>query len=52
MDEVKHCPMCDSQNISAGPIEGDGKKATCEVECLDCGHFWVEEYELKDIVIH
>ncbi len=52
MDDQTKCPHCQSTNVDAGPITADGKIATCEVECLDCGHFWVETYELKDIVIH
>ena len=46
------CPKCGSDHTKASPTDSNGKTATCEVECLDCGHFWVETYELKEIIIH
>ena len=46
------CPSCGSSNTSAGPTTSDGETAKCEVECLDCGHFWVETYEIKEVIIH
>jgi transcription elongation factor Elf1 len=44
------CPECGSTNISAGPVDADGRIATSEVECLNCGHCWQDCYELTDVV--
>jgi DNA-directed RNA polymerase subunit M/transcription elongation factor TFIIS len=45
------CPKCGSTNVSEGPIESvSGDQATCEVECLDCGHAWSATFTLTEQV--
>ena len=42
-----YCPYCGSENISAGPFDGEG--CFQPVECADCGRTWQDIYELIDI---
>lgn len=40
------CPLCEADEISAGPVEIEGSCAIQEVSCLACGGNWNDVYAL------
>ena len=40
------CPVCRSQNISAGNHEPSSNEVWFEVTCKNCGATWQDVYEL------
>lgn len=43
------CPYCDSDNITADPIEADAGCASGVVRCKECGKSWTDYYNLAGI---
>lgn len=41
------CPFCGSDNITAGCFDGEGVYQ--DVECLACGEYWKDIYQLVGI---
>lgn len=42
------CPWCKSQNIEAGPFDGEAQEQL--VTCLSCGKKWHDTYELTGYI--
>lgn len=45
---TKHCcrcPFCDSEDVESELMSADGPTAFTEVECLQCGAEWRENYK-------
>jgi len=42
-----HCPVCGSENMNAGGIDGDSDAAWAEVICENCGSEWTDQYGLN-----
>lgn len=40
------CPYCDSENITADPIQADAGCASGDVHCKSCGKSWKDYYDL------
>lgn len=49
IDSPRHCPYCESNNLSFGSFEAEETVATSQVSCQDCGRSWTDVYRLKDI---
>lgn len=45
--EGSRCPYCDSENITADPIEADAGCASGDVRCKDCEKSWKDYYSLS-----
>ena len=36
------CPACQSSNIASDSVDMDGSVGTANVQCVDCGSYWVD----------
>lgn len=41
------CPLCQSEEIEAGPVEIDAGHATQDAWCNNCGYDWTDHYSLS-----
>jgi formate dehydrogenase maturation protein FdhE len=45
----QQCPLCGSDDISAGSVDIEGGSAVQEVTCSECDTVWNDRYTLTDV---
>lgn len=45
------CPVCHSEEVNMGSIQGDGSVAWADNECPSCGFLWDDIFTLTDIKV-
>ena len=45
------CPYCRSESITGESVDIEGRQASQEVDCQECGRRWHDVYRLADVEV-